>query len=324
MHTFIIETSRFWRQLMALIALLALLFAVLQPPATSHMQFPVALLSWLLHIGIGMVCALVSMGGLLRGVPPLRRRPWLALASAGLLGGMLFAPVALGLETLFPPPPAKPSDDWLDHWEAVGGWHAVVAEYLSLLPSYLTAWILANASPMILVSRPRLAADDMVDRTRGGHTEAMPALSKEASLVGLHVLQTSDDTPLLLAAREAAPLATEERGTAGKPECLLERLPVAVGRQLISITADLHYLHVTTRRGRATILGSLAEAEADLGQRGLRIHRSHWVALEAVRRLRRTTKGMRCELADGRLLPISRRRVAVAIQRLGTDFVVDE
>jgi len=326
MHATLADPPHFWRQLLVLSVMLALLFAVLQPPPTAHLDFFTALLAWLLHIGIGMLCAVAATRALLQWLPFLRGRPWLALLSGGLLGGLMFAPVALGLEKLFPSSP-QPADDWLDQWEAAGGAYALVAEFLSLLPSYLAAWLLVNAAPMLRVTKPQLGLGQGSPPTQclgfEGESER-PAPTHSLPVMPLSAPQRPPLTCALLADPAstpdgAKPLTGQEREADG----LLQRLPLAVGRQLVSISADLHYLHVTTRRGRAMVLGSLIEAEGELGQRGIRIHRSHWVALDAVRRLRQTGKGWRCELIDGQSLPVSRRRVAEAKQRLGTGFVVE-
>lgn len=324
MHRISSGPPRFWSQLAALTGLLALLFAVLQPPPTAHLGFGTALLAWVLHIGIGMLCALAATAALLRSLPPLCRRPWLALLCAGLLGGLLFAPLALGLEELFPAAPSEPPQDWLDHWEMAGGVRAVVAEYLSLLPSYLAAWLLANTSPMLRVAQPQLAL------LENGQAEL--ALSSQAPTIMLPAAEPTESPRLATPESEMSPVgATSKRPSSvmnpdlsARKDSLLERIPLAIGQQLISITADLHYLQITTRRGRTTILGSLTEAETELGECGLRIHRSHWIALDAVRRLRRTANGWRCELVNGRTLPVSRRRVAEAKLRLGSDFVVED
>jgi DNA-binding LytR/AlgR family response regulator len=188
--------------------------------------------------------------------------------------------------------------------------------------------------PMLRLSQPRLEAAEpagshsLTDAVAGG--ASVPAESARAC-------EHADGSALPTAAGEAPADATNvarAAATAATPvpaapppslpgEGLLDRLPLAIGRQLVSISADLHYLQVVTRRGRATVLGSLAEVESELGQRGLRIHRSHWVALDAIRRLHRNAQGWRCELQDGRSLPVSRRRAAEIKERLGRDFVID-
>jgi len=315
------DAPRFWQQIAVLTVLLALLFAALQPPPTAHLGFFMAVLAWAAHIGLGMLCALAATRLLLGVRPRLSRLPWTTLLLGGLGGATLFAPIALGLEALLPAPPPEPQEDALDAWEAAGGLRALAAEWLGLLPSYLPAWLLLNAMPMLRVSQPRLevaepaGSHSLTDAVAGG--ASVPAEST-------HACEHADGSalPTGAAATAAAPVpAAPPLSLPG--EGLLDRLPLAIGRQLVSISSDLHYLQVVTRRGRATVLGSLAEVESELGQRGLRIHRSHWVALDAIRRLHRNAQGWRCELQDGRSLPVSRRRAAEIKERLGRDFVID-
>jgi DNA-binding LytR/AlgR family response regulator len=104
---------------------------------------------------------------------------------------------------------------------------------------------------------------------------------------------------------------------------ILDRLPPAIGSDLVSASAELHYLEVVTTRGRATLLGRLSQLEIEMGAVGLRVHRSHWVSLAHVRRVYRSRHGWHCELRDGRRLPIARRRVSDVQDRLGRDFVVN-
>lgn len=331
------DAPRFWQQIAVLTVLLALLFAALQPPPTAHLGFFMAVLAWAAHIGMGMLCALAATRLLLSLRPRLGRLPWTTLLLGGLGGATLFAPIALGLEALLPAPPPEPQEDALDAWEAAGGLRALAAEWLALLPSYLPAWLLLNAMPMLRVSQPRLEAVEPAGPHQHLHLHAAAGVAPVPA-ARVHAVEHADSPALptgageapanttsaaLPAARALASVPTSPLPPSFPSEGLLDRLPLAIGRQLLSISSDLHYLQVVTRRGRATVLGSLAEAEAELGHRGLRIHRSHWVALDAIRRLHRNAQGWRCELHDGRWLPVSRRRAAEIKERLGRDFVVD-
>ena len=106
--------------------------------------------------------------------------------------------------------------------------------------------------------------------------------------------------------------------------CLLEQLPEALGTDVVLLTSDLHYLQVRTRLGRAMILGALREVEAAFGDAGIRVHRSHWVLLDAVTRLRQSGNGWLVELVDGHKLPVSRRKRREVSERLGRDFVRED
>ncbi|MEO0362138.1 MAG: LytTR family DNA-binding domain-containing protein, partial [Pseudomonadota bacterium] len=57
-----------------------------------------------------------------------------------------------------------------------------------------------------------------------------------------------------------------------------ERMPRRVGREVVAMTAELHYLRVFTTKGEALILFPISRAEAALGPAGMRVHRSHWAA----------------------------------------------
>jgi len=118
--------------------------------------------------------------------------------------------------------------------------------------------------------------------------------------------------------------AAAEAATDASSTPLLDRIPPAIGRQLVVVQSDLHYLLVRSTRGTATVLGSIAELESELGDRGLRVHRSFWVAVDQVRKVRRTARGWFCIMSDQSKVPISRRRIATVKERIGVDFVVND
>jgi len=85
------------------------------------------------------------------------------------------------------------------------------------------------------------------------------------------------------------------------------RLPFELGTSIISLSAQDHYIEVTTTKGSTLILLGLSDAIEELaGLDGLQIHRSHWVAKEAALKLRRKSGKLMLELVDARLLPVSR------------------
>src|SRR5690606_17132350 len=65
---------------------------------------------------------------------------------------------------------------------------------------------------------------------------------------------------------------------------VLNRLPHHLRGRLIYMSMQDHYVDVHTDRGNALVLMRLGDAIAETGATpGLQIHRSHWVALDAVR-----------------------------------------
>lgn len=115
-----------------------------------------------------------------------------------------------------------------------------------------------------------------------------------------------------LFATRAAPPA---RDTAEATPSLLHRLPPEMRAPLVRIEAQDHYLLIVTTAGRTMVLMRMSDAEAMLGRTGLRVHRSHWVARDAVRGLNRQGGRWRLQTSDGAEIPVSRAfRTAVADQ----------
>jgi hypothetical protein len=349
------------RRLFVLLACsLALLFAVLGPEQTRALGFFAGYAYWLLHIGLGLGAAVLAALGLARWLPGRRRPALIDLALAGVLGSLAFAPLALGLEQLFAIAEAPElAPDWMDRLEAQGGAWALVAEWLQLAPPYLAAWLCINvaAVPGALTGGSRGAgrvasAAAELDRMAAAHAitpDEILAKPQPGHAGGAGSLHAADDNPNTPATGGHASSSVDDPPVSGtalprvdpQPEPdiaatfhadpaadaanrFLALLPPAVGDDVISIRADLHYLHVRTRRGQATVLGGLAAAEAAFGARGLRVHRSYWVALAHVRRVSRGARGWSCQLSDGTRVPISRRRTGDVRRLLGLDFVVDD
>ena len=111
----------------------------------------------------------------------------------------------------------------------------------------------------------------------------------------------------------AAPGAAQADAEADPAQTFLKRLPLDRRGPLIRLEAQDHYLNVVTGAGAALILMRMADAEAELaGVAGLRVHRSHWVALPAVRRhLRRDGRDF-LVMRDGAEVPVSRSYRAAA------------
>lgn len=85
-----------------------------------------------------------------------------------------------------------------------------------------------------------------------------------------------------------------------------KRLEPGIGSDIISLTMRDHYVEVTTTKGTQLILMRLRDAIDELhGLEGLRIHRSHWVALNHVKFTTRLKGRLVAQLSDGRTLPIS-------------------
>ncbi len=88
---------------------------------------------------------------------------------------------------------------------------------------------------------------------------------------------------------------------------ILQRLSPAQRGRLFALSVQDHYTQITTHRGKSLVLIRLSDAIAETqGMQGLQIHRSHWVALDAVREGRSKNGRIELELENGDVLRVSR------------------
>ena len=96
-----------------------------------------------------------------------------------------------------------------------------------------------------------------------------------------------------------------------------DRLPADLGRDLVSLRVSGHYLEVVTSAGSCLVLLPLSDAVKALGDLGMQVHRSHWVAhchvLGMLRRGHRTL----LQVTGDREVPVSRSRVAEVRRAMG-------
>ncbi|WP_372886452.1 LytTR family DNA-binding domain-containing protein [Shimia sp.] len=108
---------------------------------------------------------------------------------------------------------------------------------------------------------------------------------------------------------------TPEASVAEPPAhaAFFKRLPPRLGGELISLSAQDHYVEVTTNKGRELIHMRLSDALHELRDYpGRRIHRSHWIAEGAFQGLSRENGKLVAHLSDGRRLNVSRSYSAAA------------
>lgn len=88
---------------------------------------------------------------------------------------------------------------------------------------------------------------------------------------------------------------------------------------LVSVSAQEHYISVTTTAGKELIRYSFSDALRDLKPyRGLRTHRSHWVAKDRIRELGRIGSSYQVTLDNGTRVPVSRTYLVSVRQQIGS------
>lgn len=107
---------------------------------------------------------------------------------------------------------------------------------------------------------------------------------------------------MLLARRSAA-----APGAVAPPK-FLDRIPLKLrGGELWAVEAEDHYLRLHTSRGQDLILMRLADAVDELaGIEGAQVHRSWWVARDAITDAQRGDGRATLTLKDGSEVPVSR------------------
>ena len=87
----------------------------------------------------------------------------------------------------------------------------------------------------------------------------------------------------------------------------LARLPGRLGRNLLRLQMQDHYVEAHTDKGSELILLRFRDALREVaGLDGMQVHRSHWVARTAVERVVRRNGRLALRLTDGLEVPVSR------------------
>jgi len=104
----------------------------------------------------------------------------------------------------------------------------------------------------------------------------------------------------------------------GGEQKLFALLPISKRGELVSVSADDHYVNVKTSRGAAHIRLKISAAlELLADSDGMQVHRSHWVNLNAVTDLKSDSDGRPVVvLLDGSELPIAKSRMKAVRRRL--------
>lgn len=101
------------------------------------------------------------------------------------------------------------------------------------------------------------------------------------------------------------------------PPRFLERLPLKLrGAEVWAVESEDHYLRLHTSKGQDLILLRLADAVAELeGIEGTQVHRSWWVARDAIADARRGDGRATLTLRDGSEVPVSRTYAKIIRQK---------
>ena len=104
------------------------------------------------------------------------------------------------------------------------------------------------------------------------------------------------------------PAAAQRQHVSGSlPPALLSRVPNRLGEELVALEAEDHYLRVHTALGSDLVLMRLSDAIAAIApDMGLQVHRSWWVAHDAICEIIRAEQRSHIRLRNGLLVPVGR------------------
>lgn len=150
-----------------------------------------------------------------------------------------------------------------------------------------------------------LLIDLFLDRMLAPGTSRFPLLYGQVLGIGIVVGFLMDR---LLGAPAAAPSVPQEPAAPPPPRPrFLDRLPATIGPRLLCLSMEDHDVRAHGREGSALILMRMRDAVAELdGLPGLQVHRSWWVAADAVERVERDGPRLRLRLANDLLVPVAR------------------
>lgn len=164
-------------------------------------------------------------------------------------------------------------------------------------------FVVVGTAAGVIMAGPMTLVVWLGDLAASGHpppTRALPSILWDVLLVSVGASIVA-----VLASFRAARAAS---AAAPAPPKFLERLPLKLrGAEVWAVEAEDHYLRLHTSKGQDLILLRLADAVDELaGIEGMQVHRSWWVARDAIEAARRGDGRATLTLKDGSQVPVSR------------------
>jgi len=116
--------------------------------------------------------------------------------------------------------------------------------------------------------------------------------------------------PVSLAGDRLIPGGDKGASTPPAGQRFMRRLPTKLGTELMCLSMEDHYVRAHTRQGDTLILMRMSDAIEELeGYGGAQVHRSWWVAADAVETVNKAPRKLSLTLKNGLTVPVSQRRV---------------
>jgi hypothetical protein len=212
-----------------------------------------------------------------------KQNPWLKLFISGLIGALLFSPIALGLDFLFGNEkyPEKLSSlilVWLD-------------EFIAIAPPITLSWIAINA-PWLLGLRFSTQRSEK-------HSEK----NSEKSIKSDNSKQKNE----LTQSEQKEHEHHSERDVG-----FISLLRGSKAKDILYLQSELHYLSVVCANHKELVLYNLKDAIAELpASTGMQTHRSYWVSYENITKLLKEGRQGSVVMSNGDKVPVSRSKFDV-------------
>ena len=217
--------------------------------------------------------AIGPFGSYLNGTLPVRLAYWVVCLWAGWLAFGVSLPILTRWAK------ARGLSAWL--------WVPPAVAVLALVPALLSRLLATSMWPVV---------------AQVGWLEWYGQCLVISSLITLGILWTS---------RAPAGVATEP-GPDAQSADPRDRLPPRLGREVLCLQMEDHYVRVHTPLGSTLVLMSLSQAMAGLKDvEGVQTHRSWWVSRAAIVGVVEDGRKLRLRLSDGLEVPVSRARVGL-------------
>jgi hypothetical protein len=257
------------------------------------LQAPVMLIGlvWALHLAVGLASIRLGVISLSRWSATARWPDLALLSLAGLFASIVLAPVSLVSDQWLLARGIDTDDEFLftKEYGLSGIPEGLIEEWTNVVgPALLVA---------VMLGLPSWWARREVAREP---TLAPPTSAPTTS-------PSDDFTP----------------DTSNKDRSCLQRLPAALGTDLIAARSELQYVRIYTTKGDALILGALKDVAEQRQSDGQIVHRSWWVSHQYVRMLRRRGTRYVLILVNGLEVPVSRRRQQAMIRQFGASTTLN-
>lgn len=291
--------------LMGMALVLIVLLAHVEPAGSAGLDLPARALFWSLHLVPATIAAWLISGWLFNLRASRHIPSWALLVIAGAFTGLLLAPVSAALEMFFGVLEATDAKSQQPTF-SLNAWMSEFKDELRDLPlATASLWPLMN---VFVAWRVSDLLDDSISKSLHEIQQAdLPRMSSVQTPEAEGNVLTgpnSDHCEQGAVAKHIGPKA-ETNGFLG-------RLPARLGRDIVFVEAQEHYLRVVTARGEHLLLNGLAKAVAELeesGFAGTQIHRSVWVAWKHIVTVEVGTGAVTIVVSTGDCLKIGRRRV---------------